>query len=87
MHIKDGFVLREVAGQAMVVATGEAARGFQGMVRLNGTGAEVWRALEAGASRDEAAGRLAEVYGVELARARADVDAFIERMAAEGFLR
>lgn len=87
MHIKDGFVLREVAGQTMVVATGEASRGFQGMVKLNATGAEIWRALEAGSSREQAALRLVEGYGVELTRAQADVDAFIERMAAEGFLR
>lgn len=33
MRIKDGFVLREVAGSYMVVATGEAGKSFHGMIR------------------------------------------------------
>ena len=38
MRIKEGFVLREVAGQAMVIATGEASKEFHGMVKLNESG-------------------------------------------------
>ena len=38
VRIKDGFVLRDVAGQTVVIATGEASRDFHGMVKLNGTG-------------------------------------------------
>ena len=32
MRIKNGFVLREVAGQNMVIATGEASKDFHGMI-------------------------------------------------------
>ena len=32
MRIKKGFVLREVAGQIMVIATGEASKDFHGMI-------------------------------------------------------
>ena len=38
VRIKDGFVLRDVAGQTVVIATGEASRDFHGMVKLNGKG-------------------------------------------------
>ena len=34
MRIKNGFVLREVAGQIMVIATGEASKDFHGMQGL-----------------------------------------------------
>lgn len=87
MRIKDGFVLREVAGQAVVVATGEASEDFHGIVKLNLTGATVWRALDEGLGVSGAAARLVEQNaGLDPERARADAEAFAERMAAEGFL-
>ena len=45
MRIKEGFVLREVAGQAMVIATGEASKEFHGMVKLNESGKIIWKGL------------------------------------------
>ena len=47
MKIKKGFVLRDVAGRSVVVATGAAAKKFRGMVMLNDTGREVWTRLSA----------------------------------------
>lgn len=45
MRIKQGFVMRDVAGQAVAIATGEASKSFHGMVKLNGTGADIWRCV------------------------------------------
>mgnify|MGYP000829823905 CR=1 FL=1 len=42
MKIKKGFVLRDVAGRSVVVATGAAAKKFRGMIMLNDTGKEIW---------------------------------------------
>lgn len=86
MRIKDGFVLREVAGQAVVIATGEASKTFHGMVKLNGTGRDIWNGLAQGLDADAIAAGLVRDYDVDAARARADVDAFIAKMSAEGFL-
>ena len=38
MKIKDGFMLRKVGGQNVVVAVGKASRDFNGIIRLNDTG-------------------------------------------------
>ena len=38
MKIKNGFVLRDVGGQAVVIAVGEASKTFHGMINLNATG-------------------------------------------------
>lgn len=46
MKIKDGFLLREVAGSHIVVPLGGAAD-FGGMMTLNPVGAFLWAALEA----------------------------------------
>lgn len=52
MRIKQGFVMRDVAGQAVVIATGDASRDFHGMVKLNQTAAVVWARRGGGAGRE-----------------------------------
>ena len=46
MRVKQGFVMREVAGVGVVIATGEASKAFHGMIKLNDTGQLIWRGLE-----------------------------------------
>ena len=70
-RIKDGFVLREVAGRAVVIATGEASEGFHGMVKLNGTGKRIWQGLTEGRTDDDIARDLAQEYGIGPERAAA----------------
>lgn len=79
-------MLREVAGQAMVVATGEASKVFHGMIKLNGTGKLVWQGLADGLSAEEIARRLTEEYSVDAEKALSDVEAMIGQMEKAGFL-
>jgi tRNA U34 5-carboxymethylaminomethyl modifying GTPase MnmE/TrmE len=46
MKIKQGFVVREVAGKSVAVATGALSREFHGMVTLNGTGKFLFEELK-----------------------------------------
>ena len=78
MRIKDGFVLRDVAGQTVVIATGEASRDFHGMVKLNGTGRVIWEGLSRG---DDA-----EDIAVDLETAQRDVASFVATAQKAGFL-
>ncbi len=86
MHIKQGFVMREVAGQHVAIATGEASKTFHGMVKLNGTGAFIWQGIERGWDAAAIAQGLADAYDVDLSKATTDVEAFIARMSQQGFL-
>ena len=86
MRIKKGFVLRDVAGQTMVIATGEASKGFHGMVKLNSTGKDIWQGLTEGLTEAEIAARLTEKYEVEPEKAAADTRALIVQMEEAGFL-
>lgn len=45
MKIKDGFVLREVAGQTVVIGVGALSEQFHRMIRLNDTLGSVSYAL------------------------------------------
>ena len=86
MRIKEGFVIREVAGQIMVIATGEASKDFHGMIKLNATGRDIWEGLQAGLSEDEIAGKLQDKYQIEESEAKADTVAFLNKMGEMGFL-
>ena len=86
MRIKDGFVLRDVADQTVVIATGDASKSFHGMIKLNATGRDIWKGLEAGLSDEEIAQQLTAKYEVDDVRARQDVQAFVEQARQAGFL-
>lgn len=86
MRIKKGFVLREVAGQNMVIATGEASKDFHGMIKLNNTGKEIWQGLQDGLSEAEIAKNLQEKYQIEGEKAEQDTKEFIGKMLEMGFV-
>ncbi len=86
MKIRDGFVLRRVMGQAMVIAVGEASRTFSGMIKLNDTGADLWEWLTAGATEQELIARLQEEYDVDAATAENGVKQFVENLKTQGLL-
>ena len=86
MKIKEGFVLREVAGQTIVIAVGEASKSFHGMINLNNTGKEIWEGVQKGMNEDLIAKKLTEKYEVSLSKAQEDVDRLIRKMYEAGVM-
>lgn len=86
MKLKKEFVLREVAGSWIVLATGKTTLDFNGMISLNDSGALLWQTLENGADRDTLIDTLMQNYEVEREVASADVDAFIKKLTDAGCL-
>lgn len=86
MKIKDGFVVRDLAGQSIVVALGEASKTFNGMIKLNDTGRLIWDMLADGKTKDEIVDRFTSEYDVERATADRDVSAFIETLQGADIL-
>ena len=80
MKIKDGFILREVAGSYLVVAVGDAVKNFNGIINLNETGAFLWRLAEKNVDEKEMTDALTAEYEVEKEVAEKDVKAFIEKL-------
>lgn len=80
MKIKDGYILREVAGSFIVVAVGDAVKEFNGVVNLNGTGAFLWKILEKGATQDELLKQLLEEYDVDEKTAKEDIQIFVNKL-------
>jgi len=86
MKIKDGFVVRDLAGQSIVVALGEASKTFNGMIKLNDTGRLIWDMLAEGRTKDEIIDRFTAEYDVEREIAERDVTAFIETLQGADIL-
>ena len=80
MKIKQGFVLREVAGSHMVIGIGSRMQDFNGVITLSGSGAMLWSLLEKGASKEELTAALLNEYDVDDATADKDVSLFIEKL-------
>ena len=85
MKLKDGFVLRTVAGDTIVVPTGSALD-LNMMITLNDTGKFLWEKLEKGAETEDLVAALLEEYDVDETTAKAHVAAFVEKLNDHGFL-
>ena len=87
MKIKCGFVLEEVGGSYLAVAVGSAADSFSGMVKMNGTGAFLWKLLEDGEkSEDDLVSSLCDEYEVDEITARDGVRSFVKKLLDGGIL-
>lgn len=83
MKIKDGFILRTVGKEAVVVATGAASMDFNGIIHLNDSGEFLWKQLEKGNTKEGLVYALLSEYDITKELAERDVDAFIEKLKRE----
>ncbi len=86
MKIKEGFVLRQVMGNYVAVAVGEASKSFRGMIKLNSTAADIWQWIAAGQTESEICSSLCEKYEVDENTAAEDVHRTLEMLEKQGFL-
>lgn len=88
MKIKNGYVLREVAGNNIVVPVDGASVSFNGIMTFNDVGTFIWRMLESenGASRDEIISAVLGEYDADADAVAQDVDRFITKLQVQGLI-
>ena len=84
MKINENFVLREVAGNWVVIPIGEKSVDFNGMMNLNETGVLLWRELEKGADKEALVAAITGEYEVSAKEAAEDIDEFIAVLEKAG---
>ena len=84
MKIKEGFVLRKVGKEQVVVAIGPAAAALNGLIKLNASGVLLWKALEQGADQKALADALVREYGISRQQAETDAAAFLKPLQEIG---
>ena len=85
MKLKDGFLLRQVAGQTVVLPTG-AELDLNMMITLNDTGAFLWEHLAEETDEAELVSALLKEYDVDEETARKAVAGFVKKLNDNGFL-
>ena len=85
MKLKNGFILRDVGGECVVVPSG-ADIDLNGMITLNATAKTLWQRLEQEATAEELVATLLAEYEVDEATARGAVERFIATLQENDFL-
>lgn len=80
MKTNKDYILRTIAGEAILIPTGAAAIEFNGMINLSEVGAFVWQNLDSCADMKELAARIAAEYDVDEATALADARRFVDSL-------
>ena len=85
MKIKEGFLLREVAGQTVVLPCGDAMD-LNMMITLNETGKFLWQLLEQGSDEESLVKALLAEYDVDRETATKSVAAFVAKLKENDFV-
>lgn len=84
MKIKEGFLLKEVADNYVVVPVGDVS--FNGMLSLNETGFLIWKKLETGCEENDILKAFLAEYEVSEEKAKEDISTFIGKLREAGLL-
>lgn len=86
MKILEGFVLKNIAGENIVVPVGSNTVSFKAIVTLNDSGAFLWHSLENERTEAELVTALLGEYDIDEATAKADVAEFTAKLREAGLL-
>lgn len=80
MKVSKEMMLREIAGEHILIPVGEAAKKFSGLISLNESGRMLWERLQEDCSEEDLVTALLDEYEVDRETAAADVKAFLAKM-------
>ncbi len=86
MKVKDGFTLRNVIGENILMPTGDNIGKFDGTVIFNDVSAFVWEKMQTPVSRDDLLGAILGEFDVDKETAEKDLDALIEKFSSLGLI-
>ena len=80
MKIKDGYILKDVAGNKIVIATGSAAMTFNGVMTFNTVGADIFNLLDGNHTPEEIVKEIATEYNAPEDVVKRDFDKLVAKM-------
>lgn len=86
MKIKQEFILREIAGESILVPVGDTALTFNGLITLNEVGLFLWENLQEEITREALLEKVLEEYDVDSQTALQDIDEFLEQLSHAGII-
>lgn len=86
MKIKEGFLLRQVGDNHIVVPVGTQMVDFRCIITLNETGAFIWKQLQNPCTKEDIVSALLAEYDVSAELAAADVDVYLTALREKDLL-
>lgn len=87
MKVKEGFITRKMGKETIVVATGDASKDFNGMIKLNDIGAFLFEEMIANnMEKEELVKELTDKYDVSKEKAEDDLERFVQPLFRAGII-
>ena len=86
MQVGKEFVLREIAGENIIIPTGKMVSRFNGLITVNEVGVSLWNMLQEDVTLEQLVQGVLDEYEVEESVAREDILEFLEKLKLGGIL-
>lgn len=86
MKVEKEFVLREIAGEFVIIPTGKTVLSFNGLITVNEVGAFLWNLLQQDVTMEELVKHVLDEYDVNEDVAREDIQEYLDTLARGGIL-
>lgn len=87
MKVDKEFILREIAGDYIIIPTGKTVLDFNGLITVNEVGVALWKMLQEEVSLDDLVKGILSEYDVEEDVAREDIQEFLASLEKGGILK
>jgi hypothetical protein len=86
MKLIEGFCIRKILDETVIIPTGKAAHCLSGLISVNETGEFLFELLQTEQTMESLVAALLEEFEVEKETAEADVEAFVKVLIENGML-
>lgn len=86
MKLVEGFCVRKIMDETIIIPTGEAARCLSGLIAVNETGEFLFQLLQKEQTTESLVAEMLNEFDVDKERAEADVKAFVHTLTENGML-
>ncbi len=86
MKLKDGIVTNSIDGESFAIATGNAAKEFNGLIKNNSSAAFIFELLKSEQTEDSIVSAMLEKYDVDEATVKADVQELLELLKSKNLI-
>ena len=86
MKVEKEFVLREIAGDYVIIPTGKTVLSFNGLITVNEVGADLWKMLQSEVTFEDLVQGILDIYDVDEETAKEDIQEFLDTLVEGGIL-
>ena len=86
MRLKDDFILHNTGDDFVIIATGEVAKNFNGMIKLNNMGGEIVTLLKNEITEEEVVKAIVDKYEVDYDTAKEDITNLLSSLRKVGII-